>query len=70
MPDDIPDLDIRLLLGKAFDRTWASYCRSGKLTASRDVARTELARRHVHLSKTGLRDEETLIQAGLQHLRE
>ena len=70
MPNDIPDPDIRLLLARAFDRTWASYYRSGKLTVSRDVARTELARRLVQLSREGIRDEGKLVQAGLGYLRE
>jgi len=70
MPNDIPDQDIRLSLARAFDRAWDGYYRSGKLTVSRDIARTELARRLVQLSKEGVRDEGKLIQAGLSHLRE
>ena len=48
----------------------SSFLHSGKLTVSRDIARTELARRLVQLSKEGVRDEGKLIQAGLSHLRE
>ena len=70
MPNDIPDQDIRLSLARAFDRAWDGYYRSGKLTVSRDVARTELARRLVQLSREGVRDEGKLVQAGLHHLRE
>lgn len=68
MPDDIPDQDIRRSLARAFDRAWDDYYRSGRLTISKDVARTELARRLVHLSREGVRDEKSLVQAGLSHL--
>jgi hypothetical protein len=54
----------------AFDRAWEGYYRSGRLTVSRDIARTELARRLVQLSKEGIRDEGRLVQAGLSHLHE
>lgn len=70
MPNDIPDQDIRLSLARAFDRAWDGYYRSGNLTVSRDVARTELAKRLVQLSREGIRDEGKLVQAGLSHLRE
>ena len=68
MPND--DQDIRLSLARAFDRAWEGYYRSGRLTVSQDVARTELARRLVHLSKQGVSDEERLARAGLTHLCE
>ena len=70
MPNDIPDQETKLSLARAFDRTWANYYRSGKLTLSRDVARTELARRLVQRSKEGVRDEGKLVNACLDHLRE
>jgi hypothetical protein len=70
MPKDIPDQDIRLSLARAFDRAWDGYYRSGRLTVSQDVARTELARRLVQLSREGVRDEGSLAQAGLTHLRQ
>ena len=70
MPNDTSDQDIRLSLARAFDRVWQGYYRSGKLTVSRDIARTELARRLVQLSKEGIRDEGSLVQAGLSHLRQ
>ena len=70
MPNDTSDQDIRLSLARAFDRAWQGYYRSGKLTVSRDIARTELARRLVELSREGVQDEGTLAQAGLNHLRE
>ena len=70
MPNDTSDQDIRLSLARAFDRAWQGYYRSGKLTVSRDIARTELARRLVQLSKEGIRDEGSLVQAGLSHLRQ
>jgi hypothetical protein len=57
-------------LPRAFDRAWDGYYRSGKLMVSRDIARTELARRLVQLSREGVRDEGKLVQAGLNHLRE
>jgi hypothetical protein len=62
MPNDISDQDIRLSLARAFDRAWEGYYRSGRLTVSRDIARTELARRLVQLSKEGIRDEGRLVQ--------
>ncbi len=66
MPDN--DHDIRQSLARAFDRAWENYCRSGRLTVSQDVARTELARRLVQLSKDGVSGEERLASAGLIHL--
>jgi hypothetical protein len=66
MPDD--DQDIRRSLARAFDRAWENYYRSGRLTVSQDVARTELARRLVQLSKEGVSGEERLASAGLIHL--
>jgi hypothetical protein len=63
------DQDIRKSLARAFDRAWGRYYRSGRLTAGEDVARTELARRLVQLSKQGIRDEGRLAEAGLIHLR-
>ena len=67
MPNDISDQDIRLSLARAFDRAWEGYYRSGRLVVSRDIARTELARRLVQLSKEGVRDEGRLVEAGLSH---
>ena len=68
MSDD--DQDIRRSLARAFDRAWGNYYRSGRLTVGEDVARTELARRLVQLSKEGIRDEGRLADAGLSHLRQ
>ncbi|GAC1503829.1 MAG: hypothetical protein NVS1B6_11430 [Steroidobacteraceae bacterium] len=68
MPNDISDQDIRRSLARAFDRAWAVYYRPGRLTLSQDVARTELARRLVQLSKAGVRDEKSLTKGGLSHL--
>ena len=62
------DQDIRRSLARAFDRAWDGYYRSGRLTLSRDIARTELARRLVQLSKEGVQDEGSLVKAGLSHL--
>ena len=62
------DQDIRLSLARAFDRAWDDYYRSGRLTVSQDIARTELARRLVQLSKEGVSDEGRLAKAGLNHL--
>jgi hypothetical protein len=70
MPNDIPDQDLRRSLARAFDRAWSSYYRSGKLTLSQDIARTELARHLVQLSKTGILDETMLASAGLNHLHQ
>ena len=62
------DHDIRQSLARAFDRAWEGYYRSARLTIGQDVARTELARRLVQLSKEGVRDEGSLVNAGLSHL--
>jgi hypothetical protein len=70
MPKDILDQDIRRSLARAFDRAWDGYYRSGRLTVSQDVARTELAKRLVQLSREGVRDEGSLAQAGLTHLHQ
>jgi len=70
MTDDSSEPDIRRSLARAFDRAWDSYYRAGKLTVSRDIARTELARRLIQLSREGVQDEGKLAQAGLNHLRE
>jgi len=67
MPDD---QDIRKSLARAFDRAWDGYYRSGRVTISQDVARTELARKLVQLSKEGVRDEGRLSAAGLIHLHQ
>jgi hypothetical protein len=67
MPED---QDIRQSLARAFDRAWDGYYRSGRVTISQDVARTELARRPVQLSKEGVRDEAHLSAAGLVHLHQ
>jgi hypothetical protein len=70
MPDEFSDQDIRLSLARAFDRAWDRYYRSGRLTVSRDIARTELAKRLVQLSKEGVRDENSLCTAALNHLHD
>jgi len=70
MPDDIPDQDIILSLARALRSGVERYLPASNLTVSRDIARAELAKRLVQLSKEGVRDEETLAQAGLDHLRE
>ena len=57
------DQDIRRSLARAFDRAWEGYYRSGRVTISQDVARTELARKLVQLSKDGVRDEVRLSAA-------
>jgi hypothetical protein len=66
MPND--DQDIRRSLARAFDRAWDGYYRSGRLTVSQDIARTELARHLVQLSKQGISSEDGLARAGLSHL--
>jgi hypothetical protein len=68
MPND--DQDIRQSLARAFDRAWDGYYRSGRLTVGQDVARTELARLLVQLSKEGVSGEDRLASAGLIHLRQ
>ena len=70
MSNDSSDQDIRRSLARAFDRAWAVYYRPGRLTLSQDIARTELARQLVRLSKAGVRDEKSLTMAGLSHLSE
>jgi hypothetical protein len=66
MPED---RDIRQSLARAFDRAWDRYYRSGRVTMNQDVARTELARKLVQLSRQGVRDEWHLAAAALIHLR-
>jgi hypothetical protein len=68
MPND--DQDIRRSLARAFDRAWDDYYRSGRRSINQDVARTELARRLVQLSKEGISNEEHLAIAGLSHLNQ
>jgi hypothetical protein len=68
MPNDNSDQDIRRSLARAFDRAWAVYYRPGRQTLSQDIARTELARRLVQLSKAGVRDEKRLTKEALSHL--
>jgi hypothetical protein len=70
MPNDNSDQDIRRSLARAFDRAWAVYYRPGRLTLSQDIARTELARRLVQLSKEGVRDEKSLSTGALSHLKQ
>ncbi len=64
------DQDIRKSLARAFDRAWEGYYRSTKQAVSQDVARTELAKRIVQLSREGIEDERLLAKAGLRHLQE
>jgi hypothetical protein len=64
------DQDIRKSLARAFDRAWDRYYRSKRATMNQDVARTELARKIVQLSKQGVRDEWRLSAAALVHLHE
>jgi hypothetical protein len=66
--NDNSDQDIRRSLARAFDRAWAVYYRPGRLTLNQDIARTELARRLVQLSKQGVRDEKSLTKGGLSYL--
>jgi hypothetical protein len=68
MVDD--DQDITRSLARAFDRVWENYYRPGRVTVSQAVARTELAKRLVELSREGFRDEHSLTKAGLSHLRQ
>lgn len=67
MPED---QDIRKSLARVFDRAWGGYYRSNPVTVSGDVARTELARKLVQLSKQGIHDEDRLCADALVHLRE
>jgi hypothetical protein len=62
------DQDITRSLARAFDKAWDRYYRVARLTMSQDMARTELARHLVQLSKQGVRDEESLSKAGFTHL--
>jgi hypothetical protein len=66
MADDGQDITRSLAI--AFDRVWEGYYRARRVTVSQAVARPELARRLVHLSREGVRDEDTLTKAGLDHL--
>jgi hypothetical protein len=62
--------DIKKSLARAFDRAWHGYYRAGRVTISEDVARTELARKQVQLSRNGVRDEWRLSAAGLIYLHD
>ena len=62
--------DVKKSLARAFDRAWHGYYRAGRVTISEDVARTELARKLVQLSRNGVRDEWRLSAAGLIHLHD
>lgn len=64
------DQDIRQSLARAFDRAWEVYYRSNKQTLSLDVARTELAKRLVQLSREGVQDERLLVKAGVRYLQD
>jgi hypothetical protein len=64
------DQDIRQSLARAFERAWDGYYRSNKQNINLDVARTELAKRIVQLSKERVEDERLLASAGLRHLQE
>jgi hypothetical protein len=64
------DQDVKKSLARAFDRAWDRYYRSGRVTMNQDVARTELARKLVQLSRQGVRDEWRLSAAALIHLHE
>jgi hypothetical protein len=46
------------------------YYRSTKQILSQDIARTELAKRLVQLSREGIQDERLLAKAGFRHLQE
>jgi hypothetical protein len=70
MSDNMLDQETRRALARAYDRAWDLYYRSGELTLTRDVARAELARRLVQLSKEGVRDEASLSRSGLAYLRQ
>jgi hypothetical protein len=62
------DQDIRMSMARAFDRAWDRYYRSNRATMNEDVARTELARKIVQLSREGVRDEWRLSAGALVHL--
>jgi hypothetical protein len=64
------DQDLRKSLARAFDRAWEGYYRSTKQILSQDIARTELAKRLVQLSREGIQDERLLAKAGFRHLQE
>jgi hypothetical protein len=57
-------------IARAFDSVRESYYRARRVTVSQAVARTELAKWLVQLSREGVRDEHTLTKAGLSHLRQ
>ena len=63
------DLELKLLLARAFDRAWDEYYRTGRPTVEAAHARPALARRLVSLSKEGVHDENRLAIGGLIHLR-
>jgi hypothetical protein len=62
------DEELTLLLARAFDRAWARYYRSGRVTIPVDVARTELAKYLVQVAAEDMQEEGALAAAGLLHL--
>jgi hypothetical protein len=64
------EMDVKKSLARAFDRAWHGYYRAGRATIGEDVARTELAKKLVQLSRAGVRDEWRLSAAALIHLHD
>jgi hypothetical protein len=62
------DPEFNRLLARAFDRAWERYYRSGRATATPEVARPKLAKIIVKMAREGERDEEALTAAGVTHL--
>ena len=60
--------ELKLLLARAFDRTWSRYYRPGRVTIASEEARPALANHLVQMAKDGVTDEGALAAGGLLHL--
>jgi hypothetical protein len=57
------------MLARAFDKAWTHYYLPGRDGAlSEDIARPSLAKHLVALVREGIREEDALATAGLEHL--
>lgn len=64
----LEDDELKHLLARAFDRSWARYYRPGRVTVPSETARPALANELVRLAKNGVTDEDQLVAGGLVHL--
>lgn len=62
------DVELKLVMARAFDAAWLKYYRPGRVTMASEVARTALAKHLVEMAKNGTTDEAQLSASGLLHL--